>query len=56
MQCRWYRLCLGVITVRDIMQFGDEEMKQKVLGGFVKGEPRLLWVSPSRRLVRTPPV
>jgi alkylation response protein AidB-like acyl-CoA dehydrogenase len=30
---------LGVITVRDIMQFGDEEMKQKVLGGFVKGEP-----------------
>lgn len=30
---------LGVITVRDIMQFGSEEIKQKVLGGFIKGEP-----------------
>jgi len=30
---------LGVITIRDIEQFGTEEMKQKVLGGFVKGDP-----------------
>jgi len=30
---------LGVITIRDIMQFGSEEIKEKVLGGFVKGEP-----------------
>jgi alkylation response protein AidB-like acyl-CoA dehydrogenase len=29
---------LGVITIRDIMQFGSEEMKQNVLGGFVKGD------------------
>ena len=29
---------LGVITIRDIVQFGSEEIKAKVLGGFVKGE------------------
>ena len=28
---------LGVITIKDIAQFGSEEQKQKVLGGFVKG-------------------
>jgi crotonobetainyl-CoA dehydrogenase len=29
---------LGVITIRDILQFGSEEMKKEVLGGFVKGD------------------
>lgn len=29
---------LGVITILDIMQFGSEEIKKEVLGGFVKGE------------------
>lgn len=30
---------LGVITIRDILQFGSEEIKREVLGGFVKGDP-----------------
>jgi crotonobetainyl-CoA dehydrogenase len=30
---------LGVITIRDIVQFGSEEIKQKVLAGFVQGDP-----------------
>jgi crotonobetainyl-CoA dehydrogenase len=30
---------LGVITIRDIVQFGSEEIKQKVLTGFVQGDP-----------------
>jgi len=30
---------LGVITIRDIMQFASEPIKEKVLGGFVGGEP-----------------
>jgi crotonobetainyl-CoA dehydrogenase len=30
---------LGVITIRDISQFGSDEIKKKVLGGFIKGEP-----------------
>lgn len=29
---------LGMITIRDIVQFGSEEIKQKVLTGFVKGD------------------
>jgi crotonobetainyl-CoA dehydrogenase len=29
---------LGVITIRDIVQFGSEEIKQKVLSGFVEGD------------------
>ncbi|HEY3344480.1 MAG TPA: acyl-CoA dehydrogenase family protein [Anaerolineaceae bacterium] len=29
---------LGVITIRDIMQYGSEEIKKEVLGGFVKGD------------------
>ncbi len=29
---------LGVITIRDIMQFASEEMKSEVLGGFVNGD------------------
>lgn len=28
---------LGVITIRDIMQFGSEKIKKEVLGGFVNG-------------------
>ena len=30
---------LGMITIRDILQFGSPEIKEKVLGGFVKGDP-----------------
>lgn len=30
---------LGIITIRDIVQFGSEEIKKLVLGGYVKGEP-----------------
>ncbi len=30
---------LGIITIRDIMQFGSDEIKAKVLSGFVQGEP-----------------
>ena len=30
---------LGVITIRDIMQFGSPEIKKQVLTGFVNGEP-----------------
>ena len=30
---------LGVITIRDIVQFGSEEIKTEVLGGFVRGDP-----------------
>jgi crotonobetainyl-CoA dehydrogenase len=30
---------LGVITIQDIVQFGSEEIKQKVLTGFVQGDP-----------------
>lgn len=30
---------LGIITIRDIMQFGSEAIKAKVLSGFVQGEP-----------------
>ena len=30
---------LGIITIRDIMQFGSDEIKAKVLSGFVEGEP-----------------
>jgi crotonobetainyl-CoA dehydrogenase len=30
---------LGVITIRDIVQFGSDEIKQKVLAGFVQGDP-----------------
>jgi len=29
---------LGVITIRDILQFGSEEIKSTVLGGFVRGD------------------
>jgi crotonobetainyl-CoA dehydrogenase len=29
---------LGVITIRDIVQFGSDEIKQKVLSGFVEGD------------------
>lgn len=29
---------LGIITIRDIIQFGSEEIKAEVLGGFVRGE------------------
>lgn len=30
---------LGMITVLDIVQFGSEEIKREVLGGFVQGDP-----------------
>lgn len=30
---------LGIITIRDILQFGSEEIKREVLGGFVEGDP-----------------
>ena len=30
---------LGIITIRDILQFGSEEIKEKVLSGFVRGDP-----------------
>ena len=30
---------LGIITIRDILQFGSEEIKSTVLGGFVNGDP-----------------
>jgi len=30
---------LGIITIRDILQFGSEEIKQQVLPGFVQGDP-----------------
>jgi alkylation response protein AidB-like acyl-CoA dehydrogenase len=30
---------LGMITIRDILQFASDEIKEKVLSGFVKGEP-----------------
>jgi len=30
---------LGVITIKDINDFGSPELKKKILGGFVKGEP-----------------
>jgi alkylation response protein AidB-like acyl-CoA dehydrogenase len=30
---------LGIITIRDILQFGSEEIKAQVLGGFVMGDP-----------------
>jgi crotonobetainyl-CoA dehydrogenase len=30
---------LGVITIRDIEQFASEEQKERVLGGFVRGDP-----------------
>ncbi len=30
---------LGMITIRDILQFGSPEIKEKVLTGFVKGDP-----------------
>jgi len=30
---------LGVITIRDIVMFGSEEIKARVLGGFVTGDP-----------------
>lgn len=30
---------LGVITIRDIVQFGSAEMKERVLSGFVQGDP-----------------
>jgi crotonobetainyl-CoA dehydrogenase len=30
---------LGVITIQDIVQFGSDEIKQKVLTGFVQGDP-----------------
>ncbi len=30
---------LGVITIRDIVQFGSAEIKERVLRGFVKGDP-----------------
>lgn len=29
---------LGIITIRDILQFGSEEIKAEVLGGFVRGD------------------
>ncbi len=29
---------LGIITIRDILQFGSEEIKREVLGGFVRGD------------------
>ncbi|MHB0924059.1 MAG: acyl-CoA dehydrogenase family protein [Bellilinea sp.] len=29
---------LGIITIRDIIQFGSEEIKAEVLGGFVRGD------------------
>jgi alkylation response protein AidB-like acyl-CoA dehydrogenase len=30
---------LGMITIRDIVQFGSDEIKQRVLGGLVSGDP-----------------
>jgi crotonobetainyl-CoA dehydrogenase len=30
---------LGIITIRDIVQFGSEEIKNRVLTGFVEGDP-----------------
>jgi crotonobetainyl-CoA dehydrogenase len=30
---------LGIITIRDILQFGSDEIKEKVLTGYVKGDP-----------------
>jgi crotonobetainyl-CoA dehydrogenase len=30
---------LGIITIRDIVQFGSEAIKEEVLGGFVRGDP-----------------
>jgi crotonobetainyl-CoA dehydrogenase len=30
---------LGVITIRDIVQFGSDEIKARVLRGFISGEP-----------------
>ncbi len=30
---------LGIITIRDILQFGSEEIKREVLGGFIQGDP-----------------
>lgn len=30
---------LGMITILDILQFGSEEIKREVLGGFVQGDP-----------------
>jgi len=30
---------LGIITIRDIVMFGSEEIKTEVLGGFVGGDP-----------------
>ena len=30
---------LGVITIRDIEQFASEEQKERVLSGFVRGDP-----------------
>ncbi|HVN55787.1 MAG TPA: acyl-CoA dehydrogenase family protein [Anaerolineaceae bacterium] len=30
---------LGMITIRDILQFGSAEMRAEVLGGFVRGDP-----------------
>ncbi len=30
---------LGVITIRDIVQFGSDEIKERVLTGFVQGDP-----------------
>src|SRR5512138_2160644 len=30
---------LGMITIRDIVQFGSAEIKERVLGGFVRGDP-----------------
>lgn len=29
---------LGIITIRDIIQFGSDEIKEEVLGGFVRGD------------------
>jgi len=29
---------LGVITIRDILQFGSEEIKKEVLGGMIRGD------------------
>jgi crotonobetainyl-CoA dehydrogenase len=44
---------LGVITIQDIVQFGSDEIKQKVLTGFVQGDPPVALGSPSRRPART---
>ncbi len=30
---------LGMITIRDILQFGSPEIREKVLGGLVRGDP-----------------